>query len=529
MAESEQGLRAHPLPAAVGLGPRAEGDAALLPARALPRVAGRDPRRRSRRSRSRPTSSSGSPARPRRTSPTRSTSCRARAVRLARTRSSTRRGRGRGRRRCDDQIPKEVVQERFDRLVALQERISLEKARGAGRRRASRCSSRAPGKRRSVDAGPDADEPDRAPRRGARAGHVRHRSDHGRRRAPSRRRGRAGARRWSERRSRRGAVPRAGRSDRLRQDRGCRSRSPKRSARRSSRSTRCSCTAGWTSGPRSRRPSNARACRTTCSTWSSRASRSPWRAFQAAAREATRGRPSPRRDSRCWSGVPACTSGRSWTTSSSPAPSRRRGRARGRGGGARRRADVPSGWPIWIRSPRRKIEPENVRRTVRALEVRGDHRDGRSAHFAAAWERYAAGPRACRGPPDVARRRSWRRIEARVDAMLDAGWLDEVEGLVARGFGGWLTSTQAIGYAELARHLQESSAWRTPSSRPSSGPRTLARRQMAWFRRDPRIRWFDVGRRRSRSSVGGRASSRTWRTRERASASGSTRGPATTS
>ena len=37
--------------------------------------------------------------------------------------------------------------------------------------------------------------------------------------------------------------------------------------------------------------------------------------------------------------------------------------------------------------------------------------------------------------------------------MLAAGWLDEVEKLVAGGFGGWLTSTQAIGYAELARHL----------------------------------------------------------------------------
>ena len=41
----------------------------------------------------------------------------------------------------------------------------------------------------------------------------------------------------------------------------------------------------------------------------------------------------------------------------------------------------------------------------------------------------------------------------RVAAMLEAGWLDEVRALVERGFGAWLTATQAIGYAELAAHL----------------------------------------------------------------------------
>ena len=61
MAESREGVRAHPLPAAVGLGPRAEGDAALVPAGALPRVARRGSARRSPASRCRPTSSSGFP------------------------------------------------------------------------------------------------------------------------------------------------------------------------------------------------------------------------------------------------------------------------------------------------------------------------------------------------------------------------------------------------------------------------------------------------------------------------------------
>ena len=43
------------------------------------------------------------------------------------------------------------------------------------------------------------------------------------------------------------------------------------------------------------------------------------------------------------------------------------------------------------------------------------------------------------------------RVRGRVAAMLEAGWLDEVRALIERGFGAWLTASQAIGYAELAR------------------------------------------------------------------------------
>ena len=98
MAETPDRLRAHPLPVAVRLRPGPEGDAALVPARSLPRMAGRDPRPRSPTSPCRRTSSSGSPARPRRTSPTRSISSSGLGS-TARTRSSTRRDRARGPRR----------------------------------------------------------------------------------------------------------------------------------------------------------------------------------------------------------------------------------------------------------------------------------------------------------------------------------------------------------------------------------------------------------------------------------------------
>jgi tRNA dimethylallyltransferase len=138
-----------------------------------------------------------------------------------------------------------------------------------------------------------------------------------------------------------------------------------------------------------------------------------------------------------------------------------------------------------------KIEPENVRRTVRALEVAAI--TGRPfSSYAAAWESY---------PPDrvqaagirLTPEQLWRRVDERVQQMLDAGWLDEVEKLVAGGFGGWLTSTQAIGYAELARHLEGELSLEDAVGQTVKRTRHLARRQIAWFRRDPRIRWFDAG------------------------------------
>ena len=138
-----------------------------------------------------------------------------------------------------------------------------------------------------------------------------------------------------------------------------------------------------------------------------------------------------------------------------------------------------------------RIEPGNVRRVVRALEVAAV--TGRPfSTFAQAWERYpvdavrAAGVRMSR---DVL----IERIGRRVDAMLEGGWLDEVRTLMERGFGGWLTSSQAIGYAELARHLRGDIALAEAVEAIVRRTGNLARRQMAWFRRDPRIRWFDVG------------------------------------
>ncbi len=135
-----------------------------------------------------------------------------------------------------------------------------------------------------------------------------------------------------------------------------------------------------------------------------------------------------------------------------------------------------------------RIEPANVRRTVRALEVAA--LTGRPfSSFAAAWDRYPAERVVAAGielPPEVLA----RRIRARVETMLRRGLLEEVRRLLDRGLFGWLTSSRAIGYAEFARHLEGRLSLEEAVESTVRRTRQLARRQMVWFRRDPRIRWF---------------------------------------
>jgi tRNA dimethylallyltransferase len=138
-----------------------------------------------------------------------------------------------------------------------------------------------------------------------------------------------------------------------------------------------------------------------------------------------------------------------------------------------------------------RIEPGNVRRIIRALEVTAISGAPFSS-FAASWDRYedarvrVAGIR-------IDRSVLARRIGDRVLGMLGAGWLDEVRVLLERGYGAWLTATQAIGYAELAEHLEGGLSLDEAAERTVRRTKELARRQVSWFRRDPRIRWFDAG------------------------------------
>lgn len=89
------------------------------------------------------------------------------------------------------------------------------------------------------------------------------------------------------------------------------------------------------------------------------------------------------------------------------------------------------------------------------------------------------------------RERLYACIDARVDDMMDSGWLDEVRNLRAQGYGPGLRSQAAIGYAELHQHLDQTVALDEAIRLIKRNSRRYARRQLSWYRGDERVKRFE--------------------------------------
>jgi tRNA dimethylallyltransferase len=83
-----------------------------------------------------------------------------------------------------------------------------------------------------------------------------------------------------------------------------------------------------------------------------------------------------------------------------------------------------------------------------------------------------------------------RRINARVKQMLEQGWLDETRALLQRYGSLSKTAAEATGYAELIAHVQGQLPLDDAVERIKIATRQLARRQMKWFRRFPKVHWL---------------------------------------
>lgn len=137
-----------------------------------------------------------------------------------------------------------------------------------------------------------------------------------------------------------------------------------------------------------------------------------------------------------------------------------------------------------------KIEPNNRRRIIRALEV-----------CLGSGKRFSdAGPGTATFPDNGvlqigirwSRDELARRIAQRVDAMIADGLVDEVRRLLAGEPPMSRTAAQALGYKEMIDHVEGRSP--LSAARDEIVLRTVqfAVRQERWYRRDPRIRWIDV-------------------------------------
>ena len=91
----------------------------------------------------------------------------------------------------------------------------------------------------------------------------------------------------------------------------------------------------------------------------------------------------------------------------------------------------------------------------------------------------------------------YERIERRCDMMIQVGLLDEVNGLVEKGYGLDLKSMQSVGYRHAGLVLQGRMSFDNALSLIKRDTRRLAKRQLTWFRADHEIHWFDAEHERS--------------------------------
>ena len=135
------------------------------------------------------------------------------------------------------------------------------------------------------------------------------------------------------------------------------------------------------------------------------------------------------------------------------------------------------------------LDPRNVRRVVRALEIyhatgskpselaSPAHRPVRNLVIGLTMERKAL----------------YRRSDDRVDAMMEAGFLAEVERLVQAGYTMGQGALNSPGYRELGQHLMGELSLDEAVSRTKTQTHRLARRQFTWFKPgDRRITWLDA-------------------------------------
>ena len=136
------------------------------------------------------------------------------------------------------------------------------------------------------------------------------------------------------------------------------------------------------------------------------------------------------------------------------------------------------------------IHPHNLVRVVRALE---------QYHLTQTPPSVLRGGLAA-GPPSgvllVGLRRGQDdlavRIEERTRAMLEAGLLDEVRGLLHRGVPPDAKPLGAIGYRQMVAHLEGRTSLAEAARQIARDTRRYAKRQMTWFRREPGLVWLDL-------------------------------------
>jgi len=127
-----------------------------------------------------------------------------------------------------------------------------------------------------------------------------------------------------------------------------------------------------------------------------------------------------------------------------------------------------------------KIHPSDRIRIVRSLEVAeisGEPASGRKASWASGGSRY----RVLFLVLSIEREELYRRIDRRVEEMFRAGLVEEVNGLLARGYGRDLASMRALGYRHVLSHLLDGISRDQAVDQMKRDTRRYAKRQVTWL------------------------------------------------
>ncbi len=138
-----------------------------------------------------------------------------------------------------------------------------------------------------------------------------------------------------------------------------------------------------------------------------------------------------------------------------------------------------------------RIHPNDLYRIVRALEVF----ESAGIPISLFRERHQFGDKPyslLKIGLETDRGRLYRRIDERVDEMIEKGFLGEVEGLLAMGFGPQLKPMQSLGYKQLTQFLHKRMDWDETVRQIKRDTRRYAKRQWTWFKSDPGVFWRDV-------------------------------------
>jgi len=134
-----------------------------------------------------------------------------------------------------------------------------------------------------------------------------------------------------------------------------------------------------------------------------------------------------------------------------------------------------------------RIDPRNVRRVIRALEV-----GLQGTPFSQLQVKHPFVDSIIIGLT-TDRADLYRRIDARVDNMIEKGLVDEVKGLVTRGYGLDLPSMSGLGYRQIGLYLQGKTDLPAAIQQIKFDTHSFARHQYNWFRlNDKRINWFEA-------------------------------------